>query len=79
MVDEIEGVLQRQLPDEDGNALGPRPGRQVRRRAGFTQFPLENLDIRSPERKADGREDLQDALAAGQKRRSTTVTASSTA
>ena len=31
---EMEGVLQRHLTDDDGNAAGPRPGAQVRRRAG---------------------------------------------
>jgi len=51
MIEEIEKVLQRHLTDEDGNALvRDQEHKYVAEQAA--QFRLENLDIRSPERKA---------------------------
>jgi DNA-directed RNA polymerase subunit beta len=52
MIEQIEGVLQRNLTDEDGNPLvrGQEP-KFVAEQA--SRFRLENIEIRSPQRKAD--------------------------
>ncbi|HUY92495.1 MAG TPA: DNA-directed RNA polymerase subunit beta [Pirellulales bacterium] len=52
LVEEIEGILQRPLTDEDGNALvRDQEHKYVAEQA--QRFKIETLDIRSPQRKAD--------------------------
>jgi DNA-directed RNA polymerase subunit beta len=52
MVGEIEKVLQRPLTDEDGNAMvRDQESKFVAEQAG--RFRLDNIEIRSPQRKAD--------------------------
>ncbi|MBN1394061.1 MAG: DNA-directed RNA polymerase subunit beta [Pirellulales bacterium] len=52
LVKEIEGILHKKLTDEDGNHLVEgQEHRYVAEQAH--QFSVENLDIRSPQRKAD--------------------------
>jgi DNA-directed RNA polymerase subunit beta len=52
LVEQIEGILQRPLTDEDGNALvRDQEHKYVAEQA--QRFKLDSLDIRSPQRKAD--------------------------
>jgi DNA-directed RNA polymerase subunit beta len=52
LVEQIEGILQRPLTDEDGNALvRDQEHKYVAEQA--QRFKIESLDIRSPQRKAD--------------------------
>ncbi len=52
LITEVEGVLGRKITDEDGNSLVHEQNPAfVAERA--TQFKLDSLDIRSPQRKAD--------------------------
>lgn len=52
LVEEIEGILQRPLTDEDGNALvRDQEHKYVAEQA--QRFKIESLDIRSPQRKTD--------------------------
>jgi DNA-directed RNA polymerase subunit beta len=51
MVEELEGILQRKLTDEDGNQLLGQEPKFVVEQA--QRFKLDALDIRSPQRKAD--------------------------
>ncbi|HWB11934.1 MAG TPA: DNA-directed RNA polymerase subunit beta [Pirellulales bacterium] len=52
LVEEIEGILQRPLTDEDGNVLvRDQEHKYVAEQA--QRFKIESLDIRSPQRKAD--------------------------
>ncbi|HVA48970.1 MAG TPA: DNA-directed RNA polymerase subunit beta [Pirellulales bacterium] len=52
LVEQIEGILQRPMTDEDGNALvRDQEHKYVAEQA--QRFKIESLDIRSPQRKAD--------------------------
>jgi DNA-directed RNA polymerase subunit beta len=52
LVEQIEGIVQRPLTDEDGNALvRDQEHKYVAEQA--QRFKIESLDIRSPQRKAD--------------------------
>jgi DNA-directed RNA polymerase subunit beta len=52
LIEEMEGILQRQLTDEDGNPLvRDQEHKYVAEQAH--RFKLDSLDIRSPQRKAD--------------------------
>ena len=52
LVEQIEGILQRPLTDEDGNALvRDQEHKYVAEQA--MRFKIDTLDIRSPQRKAD--------------------------
>lgn len=52
LVEEIEGILQRPMTDEDGNALvRDQEHKYVAEQA--QRFKIESLDIRSPQRKTD--------------------------
>ncbi|HET6879204.1 MAG TPA: DNA-directed RNA polymerase subunit beta, partial [Pirellulales bacterium] len=52
LVEQIEGILQRPLTDEDGNVLvRDQEHKYVAEQA--QRFKIESLDIRSPQRKAD--------------------------
>ncbi|HQU42980.1 MAG TPA: DNA-directed RNA polymerase subunit beta, partial [Pirellulales bacterium] len=52
LVEQLEGILQRPMTDEDGNALvRDQEHKYVAEQA--QRFKIESLDIRSPQRKAD--------------------------
>jgi DNA-directed RNA polymerase subunit beta len=52
LVEQVEGILQRPLTDEDGNALvRDQEHKYVAEQA--QRFKIESLDVRSPQRKAD--------------------------